>query len=123
MVYYDHNRVMAIRGRKISDEVNRELLEREGGRGGDGCKCRDARMDIDFVLLTEGTAIDEVFYKEGETWPPKIMFKDSFGTEDTHVACGGGRVDGVEERGAGRWENVHLSFKVKGVHCHKSNQM
>ena len=27
MVYYDHNRVVAIGGREISDEVNRELLK------------------------------------------------------------------------------------------------
>ena len=45
MVYYDHNRVVAIGGRKIGDEVNRELLkggvieEEMGTSGGwlDGC--------------------------------------------------------------------------------------
>ena len=55
-------------------------------------------MGVDFVLLTEGTAVDEVFHEGGETWPPKIMFKDSLGVEDTHVTHGGERVDGVEER-------------------------
>ena len=35
MVYYDHNRVVADEGRKIGDEVDRELFEEEGGRGGD----------------------------------------------------------------------------------------
>ena len=113
MVYYDHNRVMAIGGREISDEVDRELFKEKDGRGGDGCKWRDGQMGVDFVLLTEGTAVDEVFHEGGETWPLKITFKDSFGVENTHVACGGGRVDGVEERGAGQWGNIHPSFKVK----------
>ena len=113
MVYYDHNKIVAIRGRKISDEVDRELLKGEGGRGGDGHKWRDGRMGVDLVLLAEGAAINEVFYEEGKTWPPKITFKDSLGVEDTHVTHGGGRVDGVEKRGAGRWGNIHPSLKVK----------
>ena len=70
-------------------------------------------MGVHFVLLTEGTPVDEVFHKGGETGLSKITFKDSFGVEDIHVTCGGGRVDGVEERGVGRWGNIHLSFKVK----------
>ena len=101
MVYYDHNRVVAIGGREIGDEVNRELLKGEGGRGGDRHKQRDGWMGVDFVLLTEGTAVDEVFHEGGETWPPKIMFKDRLDVEDTHVTSGGGRVDEVEERGVG----------------------
>ena len=104
---------MAIGGRKISDEVDRELLKGKDGRGGDGCKQRDGRMGIDLVLLTDGASIDEVFHEGGETWPSKITFKDSLGVEDTHVTHGGGRVDGVEKRGAGRWRNIHPSFKVK----------
>ena len=108
MVYYDHNR------RNVSDEVNRELLKGEGGRGGDGHKWRDdGWMGVDLILLTDGTAVDEVFHKGGETWPPKITFKDSFGAEDAHIIHGGRRVDGVEEREAGQWGNIHLSFKVK----------
>ena len=101
MVYYDHNRVMAIGGRKISDEVDRELFKGEGYRGGDGRKWRDGQMGVDFVLLTEGTSINEVFYEGRETGPPKVTFKDSLGVEDTYVTHGGGRVDEVEERGAG----------------------
>ena len=92
---------MAIRGRKISDEVDRELFKGEGGRGGDGHKQRDGWMGVDFVLLTEGASVDEVFYEGRETRPPKVTFKDSLGMEDIHVTCGGERVDGVEERGAG----------------------
>ena len=101
MVYYDHNRVMAVRGRKISDEVNRELFKGEGDRGGDGHKWRNSWMGVDFVLLIEGTSVNEVFYKGRETGSPKVMFKDSLGVENTHVTRGGERVDGVEERGAG----------------------
>ena len=113
MVYYDHNRVVAGGGRKIGDEVDRELFKGEGGRGGDGHKWRDGQMGVDFILLTKGTPIDKVFHEGRETRPPKVTFKDSLGAEDTQVTCGGGRMDGVEERGAGQWGNIHLSFKVK----------
>ena len=113
MDYYDHNKVMAIRGRKIGDEVDRELLKGEGGRGGDGHEWRDGRMGVDLVLLTEGTAVNEVFHEGGETWPSKIMFKDSLDVEDAHVTHGGGRVDGVEEKRVGQRGNIHPSFKVK----------
>ena len=85
MVYYDHNRVMAIRGRKIGDEVDRELFKREGGKGGDGHKWRDSQMGVKFVLLTEGASVNKVFYKGRETGPPKVTFKDSLGVEDTHM--------------------------------------
>ena len=101
MVYYNHNRVVAIGGRKIGDEVNRELLKGEDGREGDGHKQGDGRMGVDLVLLTDGTAINKVFHEGGETRPLKITFKDSLGAEDTHVTHGGGRVDRVEERGVG----------------------
>ena len=113
MVYYDHNRVMAVGGRKIGDEVDRELFKGEGDRGGDGRKQRDGWMGIDFVLLTEGAPIDEVFYEGRETRPPKVTFKNSLGVEDTHVIYGGGRVDGVDERGVGQWGNIHLSLEVE----------
>ena len=101
MVYYNHNRVMAIRGRKIGDEIDRELFEGEGGRGEDGHKWRVGQMDVDFVLLTEGASINEVFYEGRETGPPKVTFKDRHGVKNTHVTSSGGRVDGVEEREAG----------------------
>ena len=113
MVYYDHNRVMAIGGRKIGDEVNRELLKGKGSRGGDGHEWRDGQMGVDLVLLTEGTSIDKVFYEGRETGPPEVTFKDSLDVEDIHVTCGGGRVDGVEERGAGRQGNIHSSLEVE----------
>ena len=116
MVYYDHNRVVAIGGREIGDEVDRELLKEEGGRGGDGHKWRDGRMGVDLVLLTKGTAVNEVFHEGGETQPPEISFKDSLSMEDTHVTHGGG------ERSEPMGEYTFV-FKSKGIHCHKFNQM
>ena len=101
MIYYDHNRVMAGGGRKIGDEVDRELFEGKDGSGGDGCKWRNSQIGVDFVLLTEGTSINEVFYEGREIGPPKVTFKDRLGVEDTHVISSGGRVDGVKERGVG----------------------
>ena len=58
-------------------------------------------MGVDFILLTKGTSVDKVFYEGRKTGPPKVIFKNSLGVEDTHMTCGGGKVDGVEERGVG----------------------
>ena len=58
-------------------------------------------MGVDFVLLTDGTSVNEVFYEGREIRPPKVMFKNRLGVEDTHMTSSGGRVDEVEKRGAG----------------------
>ena len=58
-------------------------------------------MGVDFVLLTDGTSVDEVFYERREIGPSKVIFKDRLGVEDTHMTSSGGRVDEVEKRGAG----------------------
>ena len=91
MVYYDHNRVMGVREREISDEVDGELLEREGGGRSNRLEWRDCGMSINLALLTNSTAIHKVFDEGSETGPSKVMFKDRFGVEDTHVPrCRGG---------------------------------
>ena len=96
MVYYDHDRVMAIGRGKVRDKVNGQLLEGEGVQGGDGNERRDSWMGVDFVLLTDGTSVDEVFDKRGKAWSPEVMFKNSLCAEDTHVAGGRGGVKRME---------------------------
>ena len=87
---------MAIRQGKVSDEVDRELFERERVRGGNRDKRRDGGMGVDFVLLADGTAIDEVFDKGSKARPPEVSFKNHFCMEDTHVARGREGVERVE---------------------------
>ena len=96
MIYYDHDRIMAIRGREVCDKVDGYLSEGEGVQGGDGNEWRDSRMSVDLVLLIDGTSINEVFDKGHETWPPEVMLKDSLSVEDAYVAREGGRMQGME---------------------------
>ena len=53
-------------------------------------------MGVDFVLLTDGTSVDEVFDKRGKARPPEVTFKNSLRVEDTHVAGGRGGVKRME---------------------------
>ena len=55
-------------------------------------------MCVNLVLLTDGTTINEMFYKGGETWPPVVVFKENLGVEDPHMAGGRRGVESVEER-------------------------
>ena len=70
-------------------------------------------MCVNLVLLTDGTTIDEMFYKGGETWPLVVAFKENLGAEDPHVASGRRGVESVEERRSGQWRNVHATFEIK----------
>ena len=87
---------MAIGRGKVHDKVNGQLLEGEGVRGGNGNKRRDDWMGVDFVLLTDGTPVNEVFDKRGKAWPPEVMFKNGLRAEDTHVAGERGGVKRME---------------------------
>ena len=53
-------------------------------------------MCVSLVLLTNGTASDEVFDEGGKTRPPEIPFQDGLGSKDPHMPQQWGRVDGVE---------------------------
>ena len=50
---------MSVQRREVSDEVNRELFERQGGRREDGSKWGASWMMINLVLLANGTSSDE----------------------------------------------------------------
>ena len=96
MVYYNHNRIMAIRGRKVHDKVNGQLFEGEGVQGGDGDKWGNGRMSVDLVLLTDDTSINEAFDKECKTRPLEVMLKDSLSANNAHMTGGGGGMQGME---------------------------
>ena len=49
-----------------------------------------------FVLLTNGTAGNEVVDKYRKSRPPEVAFNNCFGTEASEVAREGRRVEGVE---------------------------
>ena len=50
---------MSVGREEISDEVDRELFERQGGGRRDGGKWGMSGVVIDFVLLTYGTSSDK----------------------------------------------------------------
>ena len=53
-------------------------------------------MGVDFVLLTDGTPVNEVFDERGKAQPSEITFKNGLCMEDTHVARGRGGVKRME---------------------------
>ena len=85
MVNHNHYRVKASRWGKISDEVHRQLFEREGNGGRDRTKQWGRRMSVHFILLTDNAASDKMFHKSGQPRLPKILFQDSLGVENTHM--------------------------------------
>ena len=113
MVDHNHNRIKAQGKEKISDQVNGELPERKRNGGQDRTKWGNGRMCVDFVLLANHAASDEVLDKGGETQPPKVTPKDRPGVENAHVTQEERRMDGVEESGAGRGRNIHAIAKIK----------
>ena len=91
MVYYDHDRIMAAGGRKVSDEIDGELPEGKCSRGSDRHKWGNGGMSVNFILLANGIAINKVFDKGEEIRPPEVVFKDGFCVENAHMTgCRGG---------------------------------
>ena len=113
MVDHDHNRIEAGGRREISDEVDRELFKWEDDGGFDQRQGRDNRMSVSFVLLTDRAAGNETLDKGGETRPPKIMFKDGFGAENTHVTSEGGGMDRMKQSRLGRGGNKHVVAEIE----------
>ena len=70
-------------------------------------------MCVGLVLLADRAASDEVLCEGGETWPPETLFKDHFGTKDTHVTQQRGGVDGVEQGRASRGGYEHVIAEIK----------
>ena len=113
MVDHDHDRIKTCREGKVSDEIDRELLERKQNRGQDRTEWRNSRVCVDLVLLACHTASNEMFDEGEEAWPPEVMLEDRLGVENTHVTQERGRVDGMEESSAGRGGNIHAIAKIK----------
>ena len=96
MVDHDQDRIKTRGGRKICDEVDRELAEGERSGGRDGMERRQGEVSINLVLLADCTAIDKVFDKGGKTGPPVVVFKDSLCAGDTHMTREGRGMNSVE---------------------------
>ena len=113
MVDHDHDRIKAPRRRKISDEVNGELLEGESDSGLDREQRGHNRVHVGLVLLADGAAGNKVFHEGGEAWPPEIPFQDCFGAKDTHVTQQRGGMDGVEQGRVSRGGYKHSIVEIK----------
>ena len=82
MVNHDHNRIKIHGEGKISDKIDRELLERKQNRGQDRTEWRTHRVCVDLGLLANHTACNEMFDKGRETQPPEVTLKDRLGVEN-----------------------------------------
>ena len=43
-------------------------------------------MGVNLVLLTDGTASNEMFHERGETRPPEVPLQDLLGMKDSHMS-------------------------------------
>ena len=96
VVDHDQDRIKSGGGRKVCDEVNRELVERERSGGRDGTDRRRGGVSVNLVLLADCIAIDKVFDKGGKTGPPVIVLKDGLCVEDTHMTREGGGMNSMK---------------------------
>ena len=113
MVDHDHDRIKARRGRKVGDEVNRELFKGERDSGFDREQRGYNGVSVGLVLLANGTTSDEVLHKGGEARPPEIPFQKRFGAKDTHVSRQRRGMDRVEQGRASRRGYEHMIAEVK----------
>ena len=72
MVYHDQERIKSTGKRKVSDQVDRELLERTGAGGGEGGQCGNGRVGINLHLLAKGATSNETADKQRHTRPPVV---------------------------------------------------
>ena len=115
VVDHDHQGIMASRWGEIGDEVNRELLEWEGRRRGDGRQGRTCGMMVHLVLLAHGTARDKGIDKEGQTRPPEVTFDDGLGAKMPCMSRGGGFVQRANEGVVSCQWYIYSSFKVEAA--------
>ena len=73
MVDHNHERVISKRGRVISDQVNRQLLEQAGADRGNRRERGDGQVGIDLHLLAEGAASNKMANKGRHTQPPVVL--------------------------------------------------
>ena len=72
VVDHDHERIITMRGREISDQVDRQLLKWVGAVGGKRRQCRDSQVGADLHLLAKGAARDKAVNEGGHTRPPVV---------------------------------------------------
>ena len=113
MVDYDHDRIETRGWWQVSDEVDRELLERESGGGRYGTKGQGGGVGVDLVLLTDHTSINKMFDEGSKSWPPVVPLEDGLGVKDAHMAQEGRRMYGMQEWRSGGWGNKHATFKIQ----------
>ena len=112
MVDHDHQRIMPIRWGKVRDEIYRELLEGQGGRGWDRSERGASGMMVDFVLLTYGTSVYEGIDERGQSRPPEVSLKEGFGAKSSGMSRGRGVVYGANNGLSFMWGDVHVALEV-----------
>ena len=113
MVNHNHDRVKTIDQRKVSDEVDREVLEGVRalkGKGGDGWDCR---MGEDLVCLANCAARNVFPDIGGKASPLVILGKESNGTKMTIMATFEGAVGSSNQIMVGWFGDIETSFVIE----------
>ena len=113
MVNNDHDRVKTIDQRKVSDEIDGEVLEGVRalkGKGGDGW---DHRMDEDLVCLVSHAARNIFLDIGGKARPPVILGKEGDGAKMTAMAAFKGAVGSSDQIMVGQFGDIEMSFVIE----------
>ena len=86
MVDHNHQRVIAMRGQEVSDQVDGQLLKQAGADRGDRGECRDSWMGIDLHLLAKGAPSNKTVDEGRHTWPPVVPRQQGICTEEPPMA-------------------------------------
>ena len=88
MVYHDQNRIIAVGGREVSNEIHGDLLERVGAFRRDGGEQGKGRVGVNLIGLASSTAGDEFLDKGGHSQPPIVLLEKGDGVEISAVGSG-----------------------------------
>ena len=113
MVDHNHDRIEAIDGGKVGNEVHGEVLKRAGAfksKGGDG---QDYRMGEYLVCLANSIPRDIFSNIDREAWPPVVLGEESNGPQVATMAAFKGAVGSSNQVMVDDLKNVKTGLIVK----------
>ena len=113
MVNHDHDRIKTIDQRKVSDEVDGEVLEGARALKGKRGDSWDCRMGEDLMCLANRTARNIVPDVDEKARPPIVLGKEGNGMKMAAMAAFKGAVSGSNQIVAGQLRDIEMSFVIE----------
>ena len=86
MVYHDQNRIIAVGGGEVGDEIHRDLLEGACAFRQDGGKWGMRKVGVHLVGLACSAAGNELVNEGGQSWPPVVLLEKGDSVEITAMS-------------------------------------